>query len=267
MSTVMHLPLDSTTDVTSGEATAATFAITSALRSIAGDWPSLLEAMYLPTSTGSGPSSGDAHLPGGTERLDLAEGVTRLLAYWCYAALDSHACPTVRLTVDDVPGMCAWLARPEQVAWLQAQPEGFDAAIELTTLARRLAGVVAPSGIRRPPVGNCPHGVCEGTVRARLGADDLTGAELVCDVDPDHRWDEHAWRDLAKALGHITADAPERMRPEVLAEWLTQRFGRPFTASTVRNWPSRYPWFPRPDDDGAYDRIRVTEWLIGRMAA
>lgn len=234
------------------------------LRSIATDWPALLDAMYLPTRPPGAITDGDIALPGGTDRLDIAAATTHLLAYWAWATKDTHACPLARMDARDVPTVAAWLA--EHTDYLLAHgAESADLTEQVADLATALRRLVAPTGVRRPPAGSCPHQDCPGTVRARLGHDEDT-RDLVCDVDRTHSWDETRWRDLGRALGHIHDQAPERMRPEQLAAWLTERFGRPFTASTVRNWPARYPVSVQVDADGTYDRIAVTAWLIGRRA-
>lgn len=243
--------------------TTRTWPLAACLATFTDSWEQLFDISPTRSSTGIGGGSDDARLPGGTERLSLAEAITRFCAYWTRAVLDEHACATTALHASDVPAMATWLR--DHVDWIEAQPEAPEELALASDLARHLASLLAPSGVRRPIVGACPHDD-GGRVRARLGAEH-DERDLVCDVDPDHRWDEHSWRDLGAALGHISPTEPERMRPEELAAWLTRRFGRTITRANIDLWKHRYPWFPRPDDQGTYDRIRVTEWMIERAAA
>ncbi|NAE18266.1 hypothetical protein [Enterococcus hirae] len=238
-------------------------AIAAALRTIAAQWPDLIQPVTAGGYSGVSGTS-DARLPGGTERLSLAQAIAQKVAFWGWEVAHSHVCPRSTLDAHDTAGTAVWLV--EHAKWIAGQDGGAVAAAELDDLARHLVGVMHPTGVRRPPVGACPSGECGGTVRARFGSEHEDG-DLVCDLNSDHRWDVHSWRDLGRQLGHISDAVPERMRPEQLADYLTGRFGRQYTASTVRNWPARYPWFPRPDKDGTYDRIRVVAWVIERRAA
>lgn len=234
------------------------------LTSIATHWHRLLEP--LTSSGGGGVVSGskDVALPGGTGRISLAKAIAHQLAYWGYAVKDQHACARAPIDAHDVPAVARWLI--EHTPWIEAQNDGPEAVATIDELSRALERTVEPSKIRRTPVGPCPQDGCEGTVRARLGADgDGTdaGRDLTCDADATHAWDESRWRDLGRLLGD---EAPARMRPEALAAWMSERFRRPINAAMIRKWAHRHAFFPSPADDGTYDRVAVAEWYIERAA-
>jgi hypothetical protein len=68
--------------------------------------------------------------------------------------------------------------------------------------------VAYPGGTRVTEVGACPREVvddmalrCTGTLRAIVRpTETLLPSEVVCDADPEHRWDSTQWRQLDRLV-------------------------------------------------------------------
>lgn len=242
--------------------------ITEALASIAADWPQLLDDTY--TISGGGPGgtpSGDVRLPGGTTRLSLIAETQLTLWHWCRRVLNdrppTHAQPDVNSS--DVTAMCAWL-RPH-ADWMDTRyaitPDRAEqeesAQEELDDLASRLRALVAPTGIKRPPVAPCTAPDCPGTIRGYIDTDHPENADLACDAHPDHRWQRDHWVDLGRQVHDPT---PQWLTSVELAEWMTKRFGRRITDSQIRTWAWRHPVALPRRHGGRYDRVQFATWYI-----
>lgn len=245
--------------------------IATSLHAIATDWPRLLEELYaMPGVLSSGMPSGsdEAQLPGG-ERLSLAAETSHLLLFWVRLTLDEHPAPhrsPVRAT--DIPGMCGWLRH--HVDWIEARyaigPDhaGEPAAAEFDDLARRLSACVEAVGVIRPAIGPCTIDGCPGTIRGYIETGAIGNADLTCDTNPDHRWEEDHWVDLSASLGH---DEPPRLSPDAMADYLSRRFGRRITRANLDVWATRYSLRVWLGSDGLYDRVAITDWYIGWQMA
>lgn len=230
--------------------------IEDALASIISDWPDLTQVTVTSGIVAGG--GNETQLPGGTQRLTLIAEAHTLVTQWTLLVLDER--DLAGRVGDDTPDRADYLL--EHADWLAGHDAGPDAATELTALAARIRSLVAPSGVRRIPIGACPGVDCPGVVHATLrdGESVATAGnqlpDLVCDLDRDHAWPEPQYRHLARMLG---CDGPERLTAREMAEHLSQRFRRDVPVATVRTWIHRHPITVGWDaDTGTVDRVRTT---------
>jgi hypothetical protein len=100
--------------------------------------------------------------------------------------------PTVR-------GMAEFVAI--NATWLAAYPAAGDCVDELRELAHGEPWRVAhPSDSRVTEISPCPMWGCDGTLRAIIRRSSRRPSEIVCSVEPDHKWLAHEWIKLSEAL-------------------------------------------------------------------
>lgn len=136
----------------------------------------------------------------GTELNDRAVEARRLIRHtlvsWCLLVAEERGIATP----DDTPTAMATYVNLHAV-WLSAHPAAGDCADEIADLAHGAPWRTAyPSGARRFKVGPCLED-CPGTIVAVLrDTDQLLPSALTCDLDPEHTWSAHQWREIGRAL-------------------------------------------------------------------
>lgn len=236
------------------------YAIDAALAAITTDLPALERVEVTGGNVTGGAST--TQLPGGTTRMSLLADTLALLTSLCLLVLDERRLDGTTVG-DGADERARFLVL--HAGWLAGHDTAADTAAELDDLARRIHALVAPSGVRRIPVGACPLD-CAGVVFAALDGD--RDPDLVCDVRPrDHVWGRSHYELLARMLG---TDAPERMTPTQLAAWLTVRFRRRVTEGMVTGWIRRASPREREalaaDQDGSVMRVPLTELYLARRS-
>lgn len=234
--------------------------ITDAIRSIRGDWADLT-AVYVAGGNVTG-GANTQQLPGGTARLNLIADAHTLVTQYVALVLDERdlAGNTGLGTVDRLNYL------ETHAEWLAGHEVGADCANELADLASRIRSLVAPSGIRRIPIGACPVDDCGGVVRALLLKDGQDhDPDLYCDIEREHSWTRERYAHLARMLG---TDGPDRLTVDEFVEFIAARFRRQLNTATVRTWIHRHPLSMGWDaPTKTVDRIEATKHYLERRSA
>lgn len=160
----------------------------------------------LETVLGPSPASGAIQLGGQNVetglRLNPAALASRtailaVLAAWSslIVAERGHRAPESR-----VEALAEFVA--VNATWLAAYPAAGDCVDELRELAHGDPWRVAhPSGARVTVISPCPMWRCDGILKAIIRRSGRRPSEIVCSVEPAHRWFAHQWFDLSAMLG------------------------------------------------------------------
>jgi hypothetical protein len=148
--------------------------------------------------------------------VDIRTEIRHVLAATCRRISDERG---IRLPADEVSAMGGYVAK--HATWLAAHSVAGEVADELSSLRRRAWGIAYPNGTKVLTAGTCPlgaHVVCEelpagfigppmavemsGTLHAILRPQDegLLPSEVVCTVNPEHRWAASEWRQLDRLV-------------------------------------------------------------------
>lgn len=235
--------------------------IEDSLAAIISDWPDLENV-----SIGGGNVTGggnDQQLPGGTQRLHLIADANTLVTTYCLLVMD-EADLTGGNVGADVPDRADFLL--VHAEFLAGHELADEVSRELRDLAGQIRSLVAPSGVRRLPIGACPVLDCGGSVYALLkDSDGSIMPDLTCDLNAEHVWSEGQYHRLAALLG---CDGPARMGVSDLGAYLLARFKRDVPAQTIRSWIRRSPvtigWDPAT---GTVDRVKAVSHYLDRRAA
>lgn len=231
-----------------------------ALVSIIGDWPDL-ENINVSGGNVTG-GANENQLPGGTQRMSLVTEVATLAMQWTLMRLDEWDREEGTLRAEDsTPGRLGFLLKHSE--WMASHPIVHEAE-EFVRLSHEVRSLVAPSGIRRVPVGACPVQDCGGSVFAAMrDGGDGTLPDLTCDLDREHLWPEPHYQRLAAMLG---CDGPERLTVAEFIEYVDGRYKRELPPQTVRSWIRRHPAVVGWDGE-TLDRIKaVAHYLDKRMS-
>lgn len=122
--------------------------------------------------------------------------IVAVLSAWSslIVAERGHAAPepTVRALAEFVASNATWLA---------AYPAAGDCVDELRELAHGDPWRVAhPSDSRVTVISPCPMWRCDGVLRAIIRRSGRRPSEIVCSIEPGHRWLAHQWIDLSTML-------------------------------------------------------------------
>lgn len=132
--------------------------------------------------------------------VDIRTEIRHVLASWCRLVGEERG---IQLPADEVSAMGAYVAK--HATWLAAHSVAGEVADELGSLRRRAWSIAYPNGTKVVEVGACPSN-CTGTLRAIVRpADVLLPSEVVCDLNPEHRWDSTRWRELDRLVARRAA--------------------------------------------------------------
>jgi len=148
--------------------------------------------------------------------VNIRTEIRHVLASWCRLVGEERG---HQLPADEVSAMGAYVAK--HATWLAAHGVAGEVAEELGSLRRRAWSVAYPNGTKVMEVGPCPlppHMVVEelaagfigpprlvevaGMLRAikRPQDEGLLPSEVVCTVNPEHRWAPPEWRQLDRLV-------------------------------------------------------------------
>lgn len=228
-----------------------------ALMALITDWPDLLN-----TEAAGGSVKGGAEtnrLPGGTGAISLVAEGHAIITSWCMAVIDGRDLTGATVGTDTEDRADFLLTH---AAWLAS--EAPDAEEELSDLSGRVRALVAPSGVRRVPIGACPALDCGGAVFAAFDGKQQW-PDLTCDLDTEHSWPEPHYRRLASLLG---CDGPDRMSVDDFITHVAEKFGREVNRATVRVWIHRHPDELKWDRaEQTLDRLKAVSFWLERRAA
>ncbi|MFH8349505.1 helix-turn-helix transcriptional regulator [Streptomyces sp. NPDC018045] len=112
-----------------------------------------------------------------------------------------------------VEAMTSFLLR--HAAWLCGHPAAGDVVTEIAETAATATRAAYPQQTRRFRVGPCVEVSCGGSLVAVIRADEqLLPSEVRCDVDTQHVWPAHQWRELER---QVTRQSQSGLR------WLTAK--------------------------------------------
>ncbi len=132
----------------------------------------------------------------------------RLLA-WSDLVANERACAAPDRSV---AAMAAFLHR--HAHWLCAHTAAADVVAEIAETAATAKRAAYPHRVRKFRVGPCVEQRCGGSLVAVIQPhEQLLPSELRCDVDPEHAWPAHRWRELDRQVSRQNASGGER--------WLT----------------------------------------------
>lgn len=169
-----------------------------------------------------------------------ARGVirARLLA-WSDLVAAERPCPAPDRSVQ---AMARFLRA--NAAWLGAHPAAGDAVDEIaeTTAAARRAAY--PDHTRRFRVGPCIEPGCGGDLVAVIQPyDQLLPSEVRCDIDPEHTWPAHRWRELDRLVGRRNAQLTARGERWLTAAEVSSLWGlstsNVYRLASVNSWRRR----------------------------
>lgn len=143
--------------------------------------------------------------------VEIRTEIRHVLASWCRLIGEERG---IQLPADEVSAMGAYVAK--HATWLAAHGAAGEVSDELGSLRRRAWSIAYPNGTKVVEVGPCPRSVlidegverdCSGTLRAIMRPRDegLLPSEVVCDVDPEHRWASSEWRQLDRLVARRAA--------------------------------------------------------------
>jgi hypothetical protein len=137
--------------------------------------------------------------------VDIRTEIRHVLAGWCRLVGEERG---IQLPADEVSAMGGYVAK--HATWLAAHSVADEVADELSSLRRRAWSIAYPNGTKVVEVGPCPHALnaavgyaepCGGTLRAIVRPSEvLLPSEVVCDLDPEHRWSSSEWRQLDRLV-------------------------------------------------------------------
>ncbi len=245
------------------------------LRCIKLDWPDLDEvraAIPPPTTGRARPASSRAP---SWPVIAVSEDVAAKLREIVALVVDARH--LIGPSTTDVDVLARWLGHHAE--WLARIPTEADGTHpQADTIAQCRADlarvILGTDQARRVPIGACPlcldaAGVVIVTTEARVdGASHTSGAvsgmpDAVCDLDPDHRWDESEYHVLAEAIGQGAA-ARMKVAEFVLHE---RARGRSVSERTVWGWVWRRPLTIGWDEETkTLDRVKALDWWMQSRA-
>ncbi|MFI1034015.1 helix-turn-helix transcriptional regulator [Streptomyces sp. NPDC020951] len=132
----------------------------------------------------------------------------RLLA-WSDLVAAEQSCAAPDRSVD---AMAAFLHR--HAHWLCAHAAAGDIVAEIAETTAKAKRAAYPHRTRKFRVGGCVEPQCDGSLVAVIQPhEQLLPSEVRCDIDPEHSWPAHRWRELDRRVGRQNATGGDR--------WLT----------------------------------------------
>jgi hypothetical protein len=158
----------------------------------------LNESGPLRERTSGGPLPG---MPFNTAAADARSDTVKLLRSWAGVLVEERGLP---VPGDTVTLLSALLVR--HADWLAAHATAADVSTEFARLVRRCRRVIDPEPLRRVVVGTCVEANCSGGLTALIRPhQSQRQTDIVCDVDPSHRWSGQEWL----LLGPLLARRPQ----------------------------------------------------------
>jgi hypothetical protein len=145
-------------------------------------------------------------LPFNTAAAEARKTLVDVLGSWCALVADERRVATPRRQADE---LAAFLAR--HLDWLSRHPAAPELSDELAGLVRLLHRAAYSSAARQIRLGACVEPECAGELVAMIGAPGRRpGTQILCRIDPAHRWDEQQWLELSRRM---TTGAPAARQP------------------------------------------------------